>query len=73
MLSFSFAYCATYLLIITEVKIQLRINSHSDLVLGLFSGFVDDITETFNINLLLEVFFNHWMPFYLVQRVSYAV
>lgn len=51
MLSLSFGYCATYLLIITELKIQLQINSRSDLVLGLFSGFVDDITETFNINL----------------------
>lgn len=31
-----FACCAMYLLILTELEIQLQIRSHSDLVLGLF-------------------------------------
>lgn len=34
-----------------ELEIQLQINSLSDLVLGLFSGLVDDIIETFYMHL----------------------
>lgn len=74
MLNLSFAYCATYFLILTELELRFQINRHSDLVLSLFSGLVDDIIETFNLHLCLEVFFfDQCMPFYLVQRVTYAV
>lgn len=51
MLSLSFAYCATYFLIFTELEIQFQINSNSYLVWSLFFRLVDDIIETFNMHL----------------------